>query len=456
MVYWLPLGGLNRPSIPQFILDTNHPWINENEHSLEELGAEDVLCNPHPSLDRMPDDLFKRLSIDNTHSESVLDRASSWLNADSRLREIRRCKAALDTCQSLHVHISQHRGPIGSDMRSLICEPPLPPPHLPSLFADVLDSMPRLEKLECIKLCSWARGIKAFEAAFLDRNLTLPSVESLILGPDMHFLIPLCPNLRSLDASRGSPWYPRMLSEGRERHDLIRAARNAPKLEEFGMSMRWNADDLEEILENMPRLKKLRLHGRLSRKKDCHCWNCCVGEPLSDQKIKNLTSVLARFTDLESLRLPPIPGTGLTQQSPHDGMIGPSSLRATQIRRRVTRTAIWKIEQVGSIIGGQVPGLKSLMIGNISSVCVHRGFVVWPWTGRLREFMLAAWPRYVPGAHLEEEEQGEEHDAPLFGEGVSERAVLDARWTPGWCRRGAGWGLLHEPTEFPGVEFRQI
>ncbi|KAM5344887.1 hypothetical protein ACJ41O_010749 [Fusarium nematophilum] len=356
MVYWLPLGGLNRPSIPQFILDTNHPWINENEHSLEELGAEDVLCNPHPSLDRMPDDLFKRLSIDNTHSESVLDRASSWLNADSRLREIRRCKAALDTCQSLHVHISQHRGPIGSDMRSLICEPPLPPPHLPSLFADVLDSMPRLEKLECIKLCSWARGIKAFEAAFLDRNLTLPSVESLILGPDMHFLIPLCPNLRSLDASRGSPWYPRMLSEGRERHDLIRAARNAPKLEEFGMSMRWNADDLEEILENMPRLKKLRLH------------------------------------DLESLRLPPIPGTGLTQQSPHDGMIGPSSLRATQIRRRVTRTAIWKIEQVGSIIGGQVPGLKSLMIGNISSVCVHRGFVVWPWTGRLREFMLAAWP----------------------------------------------------------------
>ncbi|KAF5011190.1 hypothetical protein FDECE_2676 [Fusarium decemcellulare] len=428
------------PRTPQFILDTNHPWVYEHLELLEGLSSYDGLynlgLNSDPVLGKVPEDLFKSLSIDGSKNESGLDGVFGWLNADSRLREILDCKTALDTCESFRISIE--RNPCrGSALGDLLWEPTSPPRHLPGLLADVLSSMTNLEKLEFISTSYQASTVQLFETEFRKRGLVLSTIKSLVLGPNTHFLIGMCPNLKSLDSCKGYPWYPRMLSEGSERHDFINATKTAPQLEEFGMHMRWNATDLEQLLENMPQIKTLRLNGMISRI-DSHIYCYCEGLPLTKKKIKNIASTLGRFPNLTTLYLPQSFGTSPFQSGPAGSKFGPRSASGTQTRRRVTRLAMWMIDEVSKMIIAEAPNLKKLVIGNLSSILIYKGKVFWPWTEHMKEFLLTAWPRYQSRGQDDQDADDEDPDGPLFGKSLSDERGLKQDWRPKMAR-GVFW-----------------
>jgi hypothetical protein len=242
------LFGSPPSKIPQFILDADHPWINENRPWLEQYpGVQHALdhhnstlwTNPAPSR-AVPADLFRRLVIDN--SKAGVSR-HGWANAVARLREMKDCLAALHDVEHLYVDIYVHDGPY-----STLQEASEPPAELPPLFADVLASMPRLAKLE------W--GIKAdqtrvFEKAFGQRNLTLPSVQHLIPGAFSDYMVRMCPNLEVLEG--GSyfnhwSWNEYLPDMPDPRLLLVRSAATAKNITEFVMSAgsgEWYTELLE-------------------------------------------------------------------------------------------------------------------------------------------------------------------------------------------------------------------
>lgn len=188
---------ISHSKIPIFIKDIDHPWINENLQWLE--NRDDPfkeLCDPTSEIYRgidgrvCPSDLFNRLVIDNN---SWGMQRMPWRNARERLREMRDCPMALDSVKHLHVDIYVSSGEYG-----LRYDSPNPGDEIPELFADVLTLMHNLERID------W--GISAvsanyFESVFSKRNLLLPSVNHLVPSQSSFYLIPMCPNLRALEAT---------------------------------------------------------------------------------------------------------------------------------------------------------------------------------------------------------------------------------------------------------------
>src|ERR1700761_3247148 len=94
-----------RSTVPQFILDTRHPWILANQRKLERLpNAEAFLCSGLDSESNelkgtetetggealgIPPDLFDNLEIDNNR---VGISRPGWPNALERLGEMTRCQ----------------------------------------------------------------------------------------------------------------------------------------------------------------------------------------------------------------------------------------------------------------------------------------------------------------------------------------------------------------------------
>lgn len=190
--------------IPQFILDTNHPWLAKNEAWLSRYPrVKDALCSndsrlwTHPSRAdyALPTDLFTNLRIENVK----IDSRFGWTNAVDRLYEMMDCKAALDGVRHLDVDIYNHQFANVPSCR----EPTFPPPELPPLFADVLTKMSGLERLD------WGisgKSTRDFERSFVEKNLTLPSVKHLQPGAWSDYLISRCPNLEILVAGSDYHW----------------------------------------------------------------------------------------------------------------------------------------------------------------------------------------------------------------------------------------------------------
>ncbi|KAJ4256732.1 hypothetical protein NW762_008828 [Fusarium torreyae] len=199
----------------------------------------------------------------------------------------------------------------------------------------------------------------------------------------------MCPNLKSLETSEGYPWYPRILLEGSERHELMNATKGATKLEEFGMDLRWNPTDLEQ----------------------------------------NIAPTLGRFSNLTQIHLPTGFGTGLCRQDTDDPSIGPSSISSMHMRRRTTRLAMWMIDEVSKELIAEAPRLETLVIGNLRSSLAHKGKIFWPWAGRVKEFLMLAWPRYQ-ARQGDSYDADENFDAPLFGRFMSEEEGIKDSWKP--------------------------
>ncbi|KAF3057356.1 hypothetical protein GL218_06216 [Daldinia childiae] len=233
--------------IPTFILDTDHPWLSENHGWLESYpDVASALCDkssplwtdPSPGHE-IPTDLFSRINIDN--NKVGIDRLG-WDNAVSRLKELRNCTAALEDVRYLDVYIYVHTGKFSDPLVD-----PEMPSELPGLFAEVLTSMPHLERL------NWGLDTDhtiAFRDEFLQRNLTLPSIRHLVPSAQSHYLLPMCPGLETLEAGNFhlDSWnegYREDREDRDSKFDIVRAASSVNSLKEFLMLGDWTPKRLE-------------------------------------------------------------------------------------------------------------------------------------------------------------------------------------------------------------------
>jgi hypothetical protein len=258
--------GLPAPStIPRFILDTDHPWLEDNRQWLSKYpDVKDALCDkssalwaaPEAAHKAIPADLFANLTIDNN---KVGVSRLGWTNAVDRLREMRDCEAALQDAKYLKLDIYVH-----DSEYSTFNEDTMPPAELPHLFADVLSMMPNLERLD------WGvsgKSTKLFESAFAERNLVLPSIKHLRPGGHSEYLLPRCPNVEILEAGgyfHHWSWNEHIpeLRDVDPREALVAAMAGLP-LSSLEFHGTWDPDRLERILAAVPQLAKLKMEGEL-------------------------------------------------------------------------------------------------------------------------------------------------------------------------------------------------
>lgn len=249
-------------SIPQFLLDTQHPWIIKHQSLLErlpdvksflysppgtkyraalsQLQHHDTSARPTPTDDKfelgldleVPADLFNSLNINNNRSHTP---RAGWPNAHHRLLELQRCPAAtLARVRSLDVRVWVHRG-VFAPSKDLQAEEwqDLGGPagdELLDLFASVLTAMTGLERLRWEMLPDFARRMR--EGLVGGRGLRLPSVSRLEVAPFCEYMVDACPNVEVLEGERlmvvtGEK------GEGRYAEMLVEAAAKLPNVKEF-------------------------------------------------------------------------------------------------------------------------------------------------------------------------------------------------------------------------------
>ncbi|KAH6867354.1 hypothetical protein B0T10DRAFT_502467 [Thelonectria olida] len=411
--------GLRASRIPQFIRDTEHPWVLENTAVLERLDAADALCNSdsplRSKLPMVPVDLFKDLMVDNNRA-SIQNRLG-WDNARDRLGEILSCKEALRTCESLRVDIYRYSG--GFDPR---WEEQVPPDIVPRLFVNVLSQMGTLTKLEWLRPSDDTVVTAIFESAFRESGLYLPTVTEMHLAPNMHFLLPFAPNLTALTTNDFTWSYRRNHGPFNE---LIEMARSAKKLTALEAAAEWGPELVGSLLDAMPSLHKLNLLGRVGP--------MYYYEPdyPNSQVLENVTLILKEFKNLSTLHLPDAWSLGFTDYEPPGCGNVYFGLSGTTFGRYQSRQHMVAIERAGSIVAEQLPYLDLLCIG---STCINPGKqrgsneLVWPWTGRIKDYLLEIWPRYKTGDSPEDDGKNEDPDGPLFGMLEGDEAMLDENW----------------------------
>lgn len=188
------LSIFSRSEIPLFFEDIQHPWI-EDEHNIAYLkrqrNAALAICqrsdSPRaiPSGLDIPSDIFDRLDLDNNRPGIHRD---GWGNLRNRLKEMRSCPAALQRVKYLHIDVYIHEG-----------ESEHPGDEIGELLADVLSSMPNLHKIHW-NLPPFSSSV--FEEIFTRRQLQLSSISHLVLDFKAHFMVHICPNIRSLEQAR--------------------------------------------------------------------------------------------------------------------------------------------------------------------------------------------------------------------------------------------------------------
>lgn len=236
----LPIQKPPSSQIPQFVLDTRHPWLTANKAWLSRYpNVSEALCSRDSPLwtspaspdHALPADFFNHLRVNgNGIQKDGWQERPTWSNVRHRLREMASCEAALADVRHLHVDIYVHDNPLFSDGG-----PTLPPPELPGLFADVLAQMSNLERLD------WGMSIQAtreFEPAFVEKELMLPSVRYLQPGAGSDYLVSRCPNVEVLEA--GDSFQHWSWNHGyNHRSELIKATTGLENLKELRLSKGW-------------------------------------------------------------------------------------------------------------------------------------------------------------------------------------------------------------------------
>ncbi|KAH9903834.1 hypothetical protein F4778DRAFT_101058 [Xylariomycetidae sp. FL2044] len=402
-----------RSRVPQFILDTRHPWILEHQAELEKKlpDVEAFLCRPsaaasHKSeaetqevLDiggqgEVPADLFDYLEIDN--ARAGVSSRPGWPNALERLREIDRCPTALSRARRFNVNLYIHDSEY-SAWYPWLFEHRRPSAALVSLFADVLTRMTSLETLH------WgvrAQDARYFEAPFRERGLVLPSVRTLEPGPLAHYLVGMCPGLEALEISKGCVYSWRESSwrtHGPEDpvFSLIRAGASARNLTRFAVDAGhrgWTPALLQDLVVAMPGLRSLGLEGQLRFEYTYReLWE------FTASTLESCLDILTGLRNLTHLDLPQTsdldlgwyggPWCGNAYDDDHNG----------DFERSVVREGVEVLEKAADVVLQHLPGLEGLSIGarQINITRSENGTIraQYPWTGRLDEWLLEVVPR---------------------------------------------------------------
>ncbi|KZL84569.1 hypothetical protein CI238_07172 [Colletotrichum incanum] len=365
----LPLTSSRRSSsspsptqkIPQFITNTNHPWLSTHANKLSNLeDPKSVLCTPLDELNGLdvPEDLFRSLDF----ADGCC--GINWFSARQRLLEMRSCPRALAEVRELKVGMSTHLG------RSAF-----PPEDLPGLFAEVLESMTGLQQIDW--RISEVDESKIFEAAFAERETELASVEELTVNTYSSWLLKAAPSLRVLKHTREES----SRRSGPDKNWFMALGR-FKQLRQLDLGdLVWDAEMTELTPEVLPEVEELWV-GALH-----HEYSAPKGEAL-----RNLTKSLATIPRLRHLHLPWTPDLNVgfdgwpLYGNFYDGEEGARYWRQDQLRY------LEAAETAGDIVRGDLPTLKGIDIGifygNFTLDANGNNITIWPWTGNLEDWLL--------------------------------------------------------------------
>ncbi|KAJ0284087.1 hypothetical protein COL940_004279 [Colletotrichum noveboracense] len=333
---WRKADSASKAKIPQFILDTRHPWLTAHADELANLDdpyavfctpLKDViaLSNHDPECGHkwqltgldVPRDLFHSLEIDN--NRVGVDRYG-WPNARNRLLEMKNCPRALEEVRELKVDVYAHKA-----------ESVLPPDDLPGLFAEIMGEMKGLKKLDWT-IRGWDEN-QAFRDEFQRQGVGLRSVEELRANMYASWIRDSTPRLRMLKATSDS-------------------------------SLFSEPDDWRELplvwLESLDKLKELK--------------SLNLGNIRWDKQVEMTEPNL--HLDFDG---------GPWCGNAYDGDGG------ARLWRQVRLDDIEATERAGLIFQDEIPDLKGLGVGdfwgNFTFDAQGTRTIDWPWTGRLEEWL---------------------------------------------------------------------
>ncbi|KAI0103920.1 hypothetical protein GGR51DRAFT_522900 [Nemania sp. FL0031] len=378
----------SRSRIPQFILDSRHPWVINNQNKLRTLpDAESCLCSPpgqsapdsgeaQPGRAEygleVPHDLFDYLEIDN---RGMAVARPGWSNFILRLREIGRCPAALSQAKNFTTQ-PYINGGYFDDWLLKTLEPSQMPKEALGLVAEVLGNMTSLETLKWGLPYSSATD---FEEYFDPRGLVLPSVKRLELDVWSHFLVRMCPNITALEIWRDT--------YGGVSTALLQATIFTPKLTRFSMIpwMGWTVPMIEDLVLYMPGLQSLGLWGGL---------NGGIEYPAVSNKDTSLEEVLQLLGNLQNLTHLELPDASLLHLgweggpwcgNAYDGPYG------RLLEREVLQEEAEATDRAVAAVMGTLPRLTNFTIGsnqpNITRYENGSLSASFPWTGRMDEWI---------------------------------------------------------------------
>ena len=135
-----------------------------------------------------------------------------------------------------------------------------PPKALVSQLASQIGRMTELEKLVLV-IPEFYTDI--FASEFISRNISLPGVHTLAVGPFCDFALRMCPNVQRV-SSNGYRWLHSRRADYMAREHtlaLIKAAGDATNVTDLEIMEHWNVPQVQAILETIPDLPSLTLGG---------------------------------------------------------------------------------------------------------------------------------------------------------------------------------------------------
>ncbi|KAH7303336.1 hypothetical protein B0I35DRAFT_446990 [Stachybotrys elegans] len=388
------LWNLFRPvRIPKFILDLDHEYVKTNYYAIKSLDdPAEALCNA-TSIQRdiiptVPADLFRRLVIDQD-----LLYEEDLVYVEARLAEIQACPAAIETCQEFRLALD------GEDEL-------LQSSSVTRLVADIWSRMPNLTSLEW-EGCREASA-SLFREEFLRVDLSLPSLLHLGLQEHTAFLLEFAQNIQSVGFDQRLNWFnPWQGLEPRNspKWKVVDALRDSEHLTQVRIKALWTPPFVESLHQSAPGLENLTIRGSLEG-------YIHTGDTEPDlARIKAILPALLLFENLTSLDLPGPYGLGMSNiesvgcANAYFGPGGTKYGRTEEIRDMSAS------ERAGRLILKAVPHLQTLCVGGS---CVKNDGtrpLLWPWTNRVREYLLDSWPRWADA-----NEGGlEDTNGPVFG-----------------------------------------
>ncbi|KAK1635017.1 hypothetical protein BDP81DRAFT_430668 [Colletotrichum phormii] len=149
--------------VPQFVLDTGHPWLTTHAHELSRLpdvtsfictlSADDAYSQDGVTYGKessdvregleVPADLFHRLEINNYRAGVS---RYGWKNFRNKLKEIKACPRALAEVRDLTVELRWQT--LGDTWDHPAAKSTPPPKPVPALFSEVMGKMKNLSTVD--------------------------------------------------------------------------------------------------------------------------------------------------------------------------------------------------------------------------------------------------------------------------------------------------------------------
>lgn len=287
-----------------------------------------------------------------------LGQGQGWQRASRTLRAVEMSVDAPHIAKSLHVDISAGHGTSVKLLKAL-----------PARLASVLLAFQKLQKLV---LVIPEHHTEAFRRAFEAGTRSFPGIRTLVLGPHVEWIVPMCPNVEVISTHDRRWLRSDYYRDADRRHSLalIKAAGRAEKLRRFDMTECWDKWLVLATRESMPDLRSLAM----------------LGDRYTDG-LRQLLPHLIQFRKLRTLALADISALGIGYTAPRCGnaLMGPSGDAA---RREAAKRRQEHIVHTVEMLFGRLKGLEELWIGDKQKATIVRsadggkGEIVWSYEPR--------------------------------------------------------------------------